>query len=90
MIKDKGAIDLSVPPGHTRTVRTANTIKKVKQRVVRKKRASERQIAWELAISESSDRRILHEDLRRTSHYRSSEWQANAIRESGEEQFLDD
>ena len=63
MIKDNGAIDLSAPPGRTRTARTKGNIRKVKYRINRKKRNSGRKIAKDLAISESTVRRILHEDL---------------------------
>ncbi|CAF3280012.1 unnamed protein product [Rotaria socialis] len=63
MIKDTGAIDLSTPPGRTRTARTTGNIKKVKQRIMRRKRSSGRKIARDLAVSQTSVRRILHEDL---------------------------
>ena len=63
MIKDNMAIDLSAPAGGTRTARTKGNIRQVKYRINRKKRNSARKIAKDLAISESTVRRILHEDL---------------------------
>ena len=61
MIKDTAAIDLSVPPGRTRTVRTTSSIKKAKQRIMRKKQRLGRKIARQLVTSKSSVHRILHE-----------------------------
>ncbi len=66
MIDKYGTIDLSKPPGHSRTVRTKSTIQKVKQRVNRKRRVSERILAKEMNISKTTVHRILVDDL----HYR--------------------
>ena len=44
MIKDNRAIDLSAPPGRTRTVRTKGNIKQVKYRTNRKKRNSQEKL----------------------------------------------
>ena len=66
MIDKYAAINLYKPPGNTRTVRTKSAIKKVKQRLNRKRRVSERILAKELQMSKTTAHRILVDDL----HYR--------------------
>ena len=63
MIRRFGAIKLSSPPGRPRIVRSKENIRKVKDRLCRKKRVSARKLSVELDISERSVRRILKNDL---------------------------
>ena len=63
MIEQTGFINLSKPPGRQRTARTKASIQKVKQRLARGKRVSERKMARELGISDTSVHRILRDDL---------------------------
>ena len=56
MIKNTGAIDLPALPSRIRTVRTTSNIKKVKQRIMRRKQTSGRKIARQLVTCESSVR----------------------------------
>lgn len=56
-------IHLKKPPGLVRTVRTKNTIAKVKKTFQRKARQSVHKMACQLGISERSLRRIVKEDL---------------------------
>ncbi|CAF3930185.1 unnamed protein product [Rotaria sp. Silwood2] len=62
MINETGSINLSVSSGHPRTARTNANIKKVKQKLQRKK-VSTRGLALDLGISHESARRILRDDL---------------------------
>ncbi|CAF1561771.1 unnamed protein product, partial [Adineta steineri] len=63
MIEKTGAIQLSVPPGPPRFIRTKQVIEKVKNRLKCKKKVSSRILAHELSISRTSVRRILRNDL---------------------------
>ena len=62
-INEIGAIQIRNYPGHPRTARTKDMIRKVKQRLNRKKRVSTTELEKKLCISDSSVRRILHVDL---------------------------
>ncbi|CAF1494370.1 unnamed protein product [Adineta ricciae] len=63
MIRRSGGIKLASPPGRPRIVRTKENIRKVKNRLRRKKRVSARKLSMELDISDRSVRRILRNDL---------------------------
>ena len=63
MIRGTGSIELNVPPGRPRTIRTRESIQKVKTRLNRKKPVSIRKLSRELNISRTSVRRILKDDL---------------------------
>ena len=63
MIKEKGNIELRYTSGRSRTSRTKKNIKKVKNRLNRKKKVSVRILAQEMSISKDSVHRILQEDL---------------------------
>ena len=63
MIRETGSIELSTSPGRSRTIRTKESIKKVKHRLNRKKKVTSRKLAVELNISRTSVRRILKNDL---------------------------
>ena len=63
MIGKTGSIELSTSPGRSRTIRTKESIKKVKHRLNRKKKVTSRKLAVELNISRTSVRRILKNDL---------------------------
>ena len=63
MIRETGSIELSTSPGRSRTIRTKESIKKVKHRLNRKKNVTSRKLAVELNISRTSVRRILKSDL---------------------------
>ena len=63
MINETGSIKLRNSPGRPRTARTKDMIRKLKQRLNRKKRLSTRKLEKELCISDSSVHRILHDDL---------------------------
>ncbi|CAF0978392.1 unnamed protein product [Didymodactylos carnosus] len=63
MINETGSIHLSKSPGSPRTASSKTTIRKVKQRLIRKKRVSVRKLARELNISATSAHRILTDDL---------------------------
>ena len=62
MIDETGSINLLVSSGRPRTARTNANIKKVKQKLQRKK-ISTRGLALDLSISHESARRILRDDL---------------------------
>ena len=62
MIDETGSIHLSVSLGRPRTARTNANIKKVKQKLQRKK-VSTRRLALGLGISHKSAHRILRDDL---------------------------
>jgi inhibitor of nuclear factor kappa-B kinase subunit alpha len=62
-ICDTSCINLTKPPGRSRTIRTKSAIKKVKHRVERRKSVSSRKVARELGISRTSVQRILKNDL---------------------------
>lgn len=62
MINETGSINLSVSSGRPRTARTNANIKKVKQKLQRKK-VSTRGLALDLGISHESARQILRDDL---------------------------
>ena len=62
-INETGAIQIRNSPGHPRTTRTKHMIRKVKQRLNRKKRVSTTELEKKLCISNSSVRRILQDDL---------------------------
>lgn len=64
MIGEIGSIKLSKSPGHPRSVRTKEVIKKVKGLLKQKKRVTTRKLASELAISKTTMSRILKNDLR--------------------------
>ena len=59
MIRKTGSIELSTSPGRSRTIRTKESIKKVKHRLNRKEKVTSRK----LNISRTSVRRILKNDL---------------------------
>ena len=59
MVRETGSIELSTSPGRSRTIRTKESIKKVKRRLNRKKKVTSRK----LNISRTSVRRILKNDL---------------------------
>ena len=64
MVDNTGAIELAKPPGRPRTGRGKASIQKVKQWLnLKKKRVSVRKLGKELNISNTSVRRVLHEDL---------------------------
>ncbi|CAF4301541.1 unnamed protein product [Rotaria magnacalcarata] len=63
MILQSGSITLSSPPGCSRLARTKGNIRKVKNRLRRKKRVSAQKLSMELDISERSVRRMLKNDL---------------------------
>ena len=63
MVRRSGSIQLTGTRGGPRIVRTKENIRKVKTRLQRKKRVSVRKLSMELAISATSIRRILKEDL---------------------------
>ena len=63
MIRETGSIELSTSPGRSRTIRTKESIKKVKHRLNQKKKVTSRKLAVELNISRTSVRRILKNDL---------------------------
>ena len=63
MIRETASIELSTSPGRSRTIRTKESIKKVKHRLNRKKKVTSRKLAAELNISRTSVRRILRNDL---------------------------
>lgn len=63
MIRRSGAINLSKPSGRPRLVRTKGNIRKVKNRLRRKRKVSAQRISMELDIPETSVRRILKNDL---------------------------
>ncbi|CAF1504295.1 unnamed protein product [Adineta ricciae] len=63
MIRDTGSIQLSTSPGAPRLARTSKTIRKVKQKLDKKKTVSARDLAKDYGISKSSAHRILTEDL---------------------------
>ncbi|CAF4679155.1 unnamed protein product [Rotaria socialis] len=62
-IRDTGCINLSTSPGRPRTIRTKAAIRKIKNRVERRRSVSSRKIARELGISRTSIRRIFKNDL---------------------------
>ncbi|CAF4679245.1 unnamed protein product, partial [Rotaria magnacalcarata] len=63
MIRENGSIELSTSPGRARTIRTKESIKKVKNRLNQKKKVTNRKLAAELNISRTSVRQILKDDL---------------------------
>lgn len=63
MIRGTGSIELNVPPDRTRTIRTRESIQKVKTRLNRRKPVSTRKLLRELNFSRTSVRRILKDDL---------------------------
>ena len=63
MIRETGSIELSKSPGRSPTIRTKESIKKVKYCLNRKKKVTSRKLAVELNISRTSVRRILKNDL---------------------------
>ena len=68
MIRETGSIELSTSPGRARTIRTKESLQKVKNRLNRKKKVTSRKLAVELNISRTSVRRILKEDLHLRSY----------------------
>ena len=56
MIRETGSIELSTSPGRSPTIRTKESIKKVKHRLNRKKKVTSRKLAVELNISRTSVR----------------------------------
>ena len=68
MIRESGTIQLFTSPGRPRTIRTKQSIQKVKRRLTRKRRISTRKLALEPDISRTSVRRILKEDLHLRSY----------------------
>lgn len=68
MVRETGTIQLSKSPGRPRTVRTKESIRKVKTRLNRKRKVSIRKLVHELDISYGSVRRILKSDLKLRSY----------------------
>ena len=68
MVRETGTIQLSKSTGRPRTVRTKESIRKVKTRLNPKRKVSIRKLAHELDISHGSARRILKNDLKLSSH----------------------
>lgn len=58
LIREIGSINLTSPPGPSRTIRTEATIQKTKKRIGRQKLTSARKLALELNISRTSIRRV--------------------------------
>ena len=63
MIDATGSINLSVPTGPPRVIRTKNLIQKVKNRLKCKRKVSSRKMAQDFDVSRTTVRRILKEDL---------------------------
>ena len=63
MVQNDRSIELSKFPGRSPTIRTKESIKKVKHRLNRKKKVTSRKLAVELNICRTSVRRILKNDL---------------------------
>ena len=63
MIRETGSIELSKSSGRSPTIRTKESIKKVKHCLNRKKKVTSRKLAVELNISRTSVHRILKNDL---------------------------
>ena len=63
MIRETGSIELSTSPDCSSIIRMQESIKKVKDRLNRKKKVSIRKSAFALNISRTSIRRILKNDL---------------------------
>ena len=63
MIGESGSIELSASPGSSPAIRAKKWIKRVKDRLNRKKKATSRKVAVQLNISRTSVRRILKNDL---------------------------
>ncbi|CAF1071448.1 unnamed protein product [Adineta ricciae] len=63
-IRDTGCINLSRSYGRPRAIRTKASIRRVKNRLKRRKPASSRKIARDLGISRTSVQRILKNDLK--------------------------
>ena len=61
MIHESSSIELSTPPGRSGIIRTKGSIKKVKDRLNRKKKVTSRKLAVELPISRTSVRRDIEE-----------------------------
>jgi predicted HTH transcriptional regulator len=64
MIHETGSIGTCTSPGRRQTIRTKETMQKVKNRLKRKKRVSSRKLAQELDISRTSVHRVLAKGLR--------------------------
>ena len=62
-VRDTASINLPSPPDLQRTIRTKETIQKVKHRLERRKPVSSRKTARQLGISGTGVRRILRNDL---------------------------
>jgi transposase len=63
MYRDTGAIELSHPPGRTRSVRTKATVKRAKQLLKGKSKKSVRILARKLNVNRESVRRVIKHDL---------------------------
>ena len=63
MLNATGAINLSKSPGSTRTIRTKAAVQKVKSRLKRKRKVSQRVLAKELQMSKTSEPPILIADI---------------------------
>ena len=63
MIDETGSINVSSPPGGSRTIRTAAAIRKVKNKMKKKKRITVRDLSNDLNISRMTIQRILGQDL---------------------------
>ena len=63
IIRETGSITLFKSNGRPRTIRTKESIQKVKNRLKQRKTVSSRKLARELGISRTSVRRVLKNDL---------------------------
>ena len=63
MIRESGAINLNSPPGCPRTMRTKESIQKIKRLTKANGRVSARKLATKLNMSRTSVRRVLKDDL---------------------------
>ena len=63
MIHESGFIELSTSPGRLPTIRTKELIRKVKDRLNRKKKVISQRLTLQLSISRNNVRQILKNDL---------------------------
>lgn len=87
MLKTTGSINLSLPPGRTRTIRTKASIAKVKRRVNGKRPSSTRKLAAQLKISRTSVQRMLKEDLHYFPYKKTTEPRLTELQKKKRVQF---
>ena len=63
MIRETVSTERSTSPGRSRIIRTKESIKKLKDRLNRKKKVTRRKLAVERNISRTSVRRILKNEI---------------------------